>query len=190
MYKQPNHIDFVLPDWLESFASTYTPNSSLEQRMEFVIAAAQKNIEEHTGGPFSAAVFEIGTGKLVSLGVNLVTTQGLSILHAEMIALSIAQRKLDSYTLAGDNMADHELLTSTEPCAMCFGAIPWSGVKHVATAATDPDARKIGFDEGAKPGDWVGALENRNIRVTTEVNREKARLVLQLYSQAGKTIYN
>ncbi|MBV1914428.1 MAG: nucleoside deaminase [Pseudomonadales bacterium] len=127
---------------------------------------------------------------MISLGVNLVTTQGLSILHAEMIALSIAQRKLDSYTLNGDTMADHELLTSTEPCAMCFGAIPWSGVKHVATAATDPDARAIGFDEGAKPGDWIGELETRNIKVTTQVNRAKAQRVLQLYSRAGKTIYN
>ena len=56
-------------------------------------------------------------------------------------------------------------MTSTEPCAMCLGAIPWPGVGHIATAAHDMDARAIGFEEGSKPDDWVKELELRGIKV-------------------------
>jgi len=67
--------------------------------MSFVIEAAQLNISKSTGGPFAAAVFETESGKLVSLGVNLVTSEGLSILHAEIVAFALAQKKIGSYDL-------------------------------------------------------------------------------------------
>lgn len=190
MFEQPHYINLQLPDWLERFSQNYVASHRLSEKMQFVISASRKNIEERTGGPFAAAIFEVESGTLVSLGVNLVTTQGLSILHAEMVAISIAQKKLDNYDLGGKSMPSHELVTSTEPCAMCFGAIPWSGVRHVATAAYDMDARAIGFEEGPKPDDWVKELESRNIKVSTDIERESARQVLQYYSKSGGHIYN
>jgi tRNA(Arg) A34 adenosine deaminase TadA len=190
MFHQPNHIHFSLPSWLDSYASTYNPSPSLEERMKFVIRASRKNVEEGSGGPFAAAVFESGMGKLVSLGVNLVLTQKSSILHAEMVAIVIAQLKLGEYDLGGSDMPAHELVTSTEPCAMCFGAIPWSGILHLVTGASSEDAKAIEFDEGPKPENWIEELESRAIRVTTGVEREAAREVLQLYARTGGHIYN
>jgi len=156
----------------------------------FVIGAARRNVEECTGGPFAAGVFECGTGELVSLGVNLVFTQKSSILHAEMVAIALAQMKLCAYDLGGPDMSSHELVTSAEPCAMCFGAILWSGVRHLVTGACSGDARAIGFDEGSKPVNWVQELESRGIRLTTGVERDAAREVLQLYARTGGQIYN
>ncbi|AOS85027.1 tRNA-specific adenosine deaminase [Chlorobaculum limnaeum] len=190
MSHQPHDIHISLPSWLESYASTYAPSASLEARMRFVIEAARRNVEEGTGGPFAAGVFEIGSGRLVSLGVNLVLSQQSSIFHAEMVAIVLAQLTLGAYDLGGPDMPAHELVTSAEPCAMCFGAVPWSGVRHLVTGACSEDAKAIGFDEGPKPENWIEELESRAIRVTTGVEREAAREVLQLYARTGGHIYN
>ena len=190
MFHQPNHIHFSLPEWLEIYSSTYKPSSSLDERMKFVIGASRRNVDEGSGGPFAAAVFESGTGELVSLGVNLVFIRKSSILHAEMVAIALAQMKLGAYDLGGSGMAVHELVTSAEPCAMCFGAILWSGVRHLAFGAFSEDARAIGFDEGPKLENWIEELEARGIRVTTGVEREAAREVLQHYARTGGHIYN
>jgi tRNA(Arg) A34 adenosine deaminase TadA len=190
MYQQAHNISFDLPDWLEAYCQSYGPGTDLESRMDFVIAASRKNVEQGTGGPFAAAVFEIETGNLVSLGVNLVMTQGMSFLHAEIVALAVAQRKLGCYNLGEVSAAGYELLTSTEPCAMCLGAIPWSGIRRVVAAARDEDARAIGFDEGAKPENWMQALNSRGIDVIADIERESAIAVLQLYNMQEGHIYN
>ena len=148
------------------------------------------NVMEQTGGPFAAAIFERDSGKLVSLGVNLVETEKLSILHAEMVAFSVAQTKLGTYDLGAERLPAHELVTSTEPCAMCLGAIPWSGVRRVVAGARDSDARSIGFDEGPKMDCWQAALEQRGIEVICDIQREQAAAVLTEYLSRGCSIYN
>jgi tRNA(Arg) A34 adenosine deaminase TadA len=190
LFYQPKEIGFKLPEWVADFSQHYVSSTDVRDRMQFVIAASQKNIEEASGGPFAAAVFETQNGKLVSLGVNLVMTEGLSMLHAEMVAIATAQRKLGTYDLGGEFMPEYELVISAEPCAMCLGAIPWSGIRHVVTGATDEDARAIGFDEGTKPENWIAALNARGIQVTTQIEREGARAVLEFYQRHNGHIYN
>jgi len=190
MFSQVSSIEVNLPKWLEAFGQRYSTSLNVEERMQFVISAAMKNIEMQTGGPFAAAVFELKSGKLVSLGVNLVTTQGLSILHAEILAISLAQRKLKTYDLGANAQQAYELVTSTEPCAMCLGSIPWSGIRQVVTGASDQDARDIGFDEGPKPEDWVKALTKRGIYVVSHIQQNTARAVLKSYLKAQGEIYN
>lgn len=190
MFSQSGQVNFNIPKWIDEYSNSYTPTKSLSERMRFVIEASRRNVKENTGGPFAAAIFESKTGSLVSLGVNLVTTQGMSILHAEIVAISVAQRKLGTYDLGGAEMPTHELVTSTEPCAMCFGAVPWSGVRHIATAAFDEDARSIGFDEGPKPRDWIKELESRGIQVSNNIARKEAKEVLEFYANRGGLIYN
>lgn len=188
---QPGIIEIQLPEWIDRFLTGYPGYiSSIQERMSFVIEAAQRNISKGTGGPFAAAVFETESGKLISLGVNLVTSQGLSILHAEMVAFALAQKKIGSYDLGRHDLAAHELVTSIEPCAMCFGAIPWSGVRRVIAGARDSDARSIGFDEGPKMKDWRIELEKRGIVTICDISREAATQVLLNYSLQGGKIYN
>jgi len=179
MFQQPASICFDLPEWLRKFSEGYQPSLDLRQRMQFVIAASLKNLEMDSGGPFAAAIFERGSGNLVALGVNLVTSQGMSMLHAEIVAMAVAQRKLGSYDLGAESLPELELVSSAEPCSMCLGAIPWSGVRHVAVSARDQDVRDIGFDEGAKPENWIKSLQQRGIEVSADVERESACAVLQ-----------
>ena len=190
MFTQPSSVQFSLPAWIEEFARGYSVVEKPAERMAFVIAASRKNVEEKTGGPFAAAIFQKDTGKLVSLGVNLVTSQGMSLLHAEMVAFALAQRKLGTYDLGRKGLAQHELVASTEPCAMCFGAIFWSGVRRVVCAAEDADARSIGFDEGPKLDNWQEALRSRGIEVVCGTRREEAAAVLAWYAASGGQIYN
>lgn len=162
--------------------------ASAESKMRFAIELARRNVEHRTGGPFGAAVFEAASGRVVGVGVNLVEASNCSMAHAEMIALALAQQAVGRYDLSAAGV--YELATSTEPCAMCLGAIPWSGLSRVLCGAHGEDAAAIGFDEGAKPADWVGELRKRGIEVVRDVCRAEAQAVLQQYVKAGGRIYN
>lgn len=184
-------LSTLLPTWVAEFATQYPqPLSRVTERMDCVIQLAQRNVAAGSGGPFGAAVFERDSGRLVALGVNVVVSSHCSHAHAEMLALAIAQQQLHNHNLGAAGLPAHELVSSCEPCAMCLGAIPWSGVKRVVTGARDADARSIGFDEGAKPADWQTALQARGIEVLSDVQREAAVAVLQHYAQSGGMIYN
>jgi tRNA(Arg) A34 adenosine deaminase TadA len=158
--------------------------------MQLVINLALENVEHGTGGPFGAAIFEVKTGALIAIGVNVVVSSNCSLAHAEMAAIANAQSKLKTFDLGTPGLPSHELVTSCEPCAMCLGAIPWSGVRRVVCAARGRDAEAIGFDEGAKPKNWVSALEKRSIAVVQGLCRKEAVAVLEEYKRNGGRIYN
>lgn len=184
-------LSLFLPDWASPYVAEQPDvMPTLEQRMGLAIALARRNVEMSSGGPFGAAVFERDSGRLVSVGVNRVLASHCSHAHAEMLALAIAQQQLGSHDLAAAGLPAHELVTSCEPCAMCYGAIPWSGVSRLVCAARSEDAAAIGFDEGPKPVDWCKALEQRGIEVITDLCRADARVVLELYAEAQGEIYN
>ena len=184
-------VILLLPDWIEHFLTDSDRiYPTVEERMRLAIRLAQLNIERKTGGPFGAGIFERESGRLVAVGVNRVESLNCSIAHAEMMAIAIAQHVTGSYDLASEADTTYELVTSTEPCAMCLGAIPWSGVRSVVCGARDADARAIGFDEGPKPDNWIKSLEDRGISVRRDVLREQAKAVLLAYSKRGGLIYN
>ena len=180
-----------LPGWIEhAMADSQQVYPTVEERMQLVVKLARLNIEHETGGPFGAGIFESKSGRLISAGVNLVESANCSVAHAEMIAIAVAQRVIGFYDLGGEKNAAYQLVTSTEPCAMCLGAIPWSGVRSVVCGARDEDARSIGFDEGHKPPDWIKSLESRRISVARDVLREQSKAVLLEYGRRGGLIYN
>jgi tRNA(Arg) A34 adenosine deaminase TadA len=181
----------TLPVWMESFLNRFEfPLTTDEARMKLVIDIARENVKRKSGGPFAAAVFNTLTGDIISYGVNRVVPCNCSIAHAEMMALALAQQKLDTFNLGGPGIPDLELVTSTEPCAMCLGAIPWSGIHKIVCGATDADARAAGFDEGIKSGQWISELEKRGITVITELCRNDAASILSNYAETGGLIYN
>jgi len=110
--------------------------------------ARRQNVLRRTGGPFGAAVFESGSGALVAAGVNSVTRLQNSMLHAEILAIMLAESRVGSYTLLGPGLPHHELVTTCDPCAMCLGAVLWSGVRRLVTGADRADASALDFDEG------------------------------------------
>ncbi len=162
--------------------------ANTEERMSLALEVAAENIK-HGGGPFGAAVFD-EQGKLISIGMNLVTPTNCSVLHAEVVALIQAEQALHSYDLSNHGKSHMQLVTTCEPCTMCLGAVIWSGVDSMICGARDEDARAIGFDEGPKPGNIFEELEQRGIHVVRDVLRDEAVEILQRYHSSGNPIYN
>ncbi|WP_225071256.1 nucleoside deaminase [Desulfuromonas sp. CSMB_57] len=183
-------VQLALPGWLRPLLPPAEHVfHSIEERMQLAIRLAAANIEHDGGGPFGAAVFDLDSGRLLAPGVNLVTSACCSVAHAELVALMTAQRLVGHFSLAAAGL-NAQLVSSTEPCAMCLGALPWAGLRSLACGARDADARAIGFDEGDKPEHWQDALERRGIAVLRDVCRAEAVAVLERYRDSGGLIYN
>jgi tRNA(Arg) A34 adenosine deaminase TadA len=188
----PRETRVVLPDWTAradtvDFDRTYGTD---EERMALVVRLARENVRHGTGGPFGAAIFEGASGRLIAVGVNRVVPLNNSVLHAEVVAMMMAQARLGVYSLSLEGLPEHELFTSCEPCAMCLGAIQWSGVRRVVWAATREDAGRLHFDEGPVFRASYLYLAARGIRFSAGPLREEARTVLAEYEKGGGEIYN
>ena len=185
-------LNLELPEWIDTFLAEYpVVISSMETQMRFVLDLTERNILEKTGGPFGAAVFEQESGKLVSVGVNVVVEQNCSAAHAEMMALMLAQKKIGHYDLGDVGSVAHRLVTSGKMCAMCLGNVCWSGIKEVVSSAEPEDVERItGFDEGPTPPDYNNQLKLRGINLVPELLREQGKKVLQLYIDQNGKVYN
>lgn len=179
-----------LPGWVVGRVDYDQVYATDEDRMALAIALASENVARDSGGPFGAAVFERDSGRLIAVGVNSVTRLNNSTAHAEMIALQLAERRIASYTLAADGHPAHELFTSCAPCAMCLGAVLWSGVTRVVIAAQREDAERIDFDEGPVFAESYAYLRARGIEIVNGLLRTEARAVLEEYKARGGAIYN
>lgn len=177
------HLTLELPDWLNPATPLVFGDDLVA--MAFAVQLSRRNVAEG-GGPFAALVLD-AQGGLVAAGVNRVVEQGNSVLHAEMVALMLAQQKLGTHDLR--RAGPLTLVTSCAPCAMCLGAIPWAGVARVVCGARGEDAEAIGFDEGDKPAAWVAALQRRGITVLEDVGREAAAAVLADYARGQRPLY-
>ncbi len=179
-------FSFEVPQWLAELEKSVNGVAKLsdDEKIEFTIHLALENVKRGSGGPFGAAIFDIRSGHLVCAGVNLVVSANQSWAHAEMTAIARAQQKLNSLDLS-----HYMLVSSCEPCAMCYGATPWSGVKILLFGAPGSMARQVGFDEGDKPANWQLSLKKRGIDVRGPMLEEKARLPFELYKGKGGIIY-
>lgn len=179
------HVD--PPAWLAALEHpSLGPDAGDEARMAWVAEVLERQIAERSGGPFAAALLD-GDGTVLAVAVNRVEPASVCIAHAEVLALAEAGIAIGSYTFAGRNAT---LVTTTEPCAMCLGAVAWSGVDHLVCGAFAADAEAIGFDEGDKPTDWVDLLEARGVRVARGVRQPAIRALMERYLAVGGDIYN
>jgi tRNA(Arg) A34 adenosine deaminase TadA len=183
-------VRIALPPWVAAFVPWTRVCTTDEDRMALAVALSAENVARRTGGPFGAAVFDLTTGQPVAVGVNLVEPLGNSVLHAEIVALMLAERTLGRYSLGDSDLAPHALVTSCEPCAMCLGAVMWSGVRRLVCGASRDDARRIGFDEGPVFPESYRYLASHGVVVVHEVRRGAAAAVLERYRREGGTIYN
>lgn len=178
------------PSWVAEYVEWHAGHATHEDRMRVAIGLARRNVEHETGGPFGAAVFERESGRLVSVGINLVVAHRNSALHAEMVALMMAEVEVGEYSLAAEGLPAHELATSCDPCAMCLGAIIWSGVTRVLCGANRDHAVRLGFDEGPVFEESYRYLASRNVEVVRGVLQHEAAAVLEEYRRRGGRIYN
>jgi tRNA(Arg) A34 adenosine deaminase TadA len=179
-----------LPAWVGDVAGPSQSFHDDQAKMVLVIRLAEENLARGDGGPFGAAVFEIGSGRVVAAGVNRVVQDSNCVLHAEMLALMFAQQRVGSFTLRSPGRPAHELVTSCEPCAMCLGATLWSGVSRLVIGAAREDAMAVGFEEGPVFAESYAYIAERGVETVRGVLRAEAARLLRAYRDAGGLVYN
>lgn len=162
-----------------------------EEKMATVIEFSRQNFLNNTGGPFAAGVFERDSGRLVTIGVNRVMKYNCSSAHAEIMAVSTAQKMLGVYDLGAEGLPAHELVVNWRPCSMCLGATLWSGVRSLVIAGDGPELEEItGFDEGPVPHDWRDELKRRGINLIEDVLRDEAIAAYKEFAASQNFVYN
>jgi tRNA(Arg) A34 adenosine deaminase TadA len=191
---QPMPLDFHLdlPDWAGPFLAQQPPRfADSAQRMALILELARRNYQEDTGGPFAAGVFRVDDGTLVAAGVNRVVASGCSSAHAEVMALGLAQKRLGTYDLGGPGQPEHELVVNWRPCAMCYGALLWSGARRLTIAGSGPELEELtGFDEGPVHPDWAGQLALRGVAVGEGILRAEAVELFRQFRASARVVYN
>jgi tRNA(Arg) A34 adenosine deaminase TadA len=187
-----NTISLNLPEWAIAARDRLPEQvSPVMERMAIIIDFARQNFERATGGPFAAGVFEYDSGRLVAIGVNRVVPLVCSSAHAEIMALSLAQQRLGQYDLGAAGLPAHQLVVSARPCAMCLGAVLWSGVRSlVITDGGDALERITGFDEGPIHPEWRHELERRGIDLVEGIMREEAIALYHAFAASHQCVYN
>jgi tRNA(Arg) A34 adenosine deaminase TadA len=184
-----------LPDWAEGIVRPGDILADRADRMRLAIRLASENVARGTGGPFGAAVFERDSGRVVSVGVNVVVPSACSLAHAEAMALALAQRAVGTHDLSAPGLPALELVSSAQPCCQCYGMVWWSGVVGLIVGARAEDVESIaGFREGPLPPDWAGLLRHRTelppVAVELDVLRDEALAPLRAFRASGKAAYN
>lgn len=94
--------------------------------------------------PFGSVVVT-AEGRVVE-GLNTVVTRRDPTGHAETNVVREAAARLEP-----DELAASTLYTSTEPCAMCAGAIYWSGIPRVVFALSESGLAGIVAEQEGVP---------------------------------------
>jgi tRNA(Arg) A34 adenosine deaminase TadA len=92
---------------------------------------------DHGNHPFGAILVD-AAGNVVLEAENTVNTDKDVTAHAETNLMRAASGQLDRDFLAGCT-----LYTSTEPCAMCAGAIYWGNVRRVVFGLSQEQIRAV-----------------------------------------------
>ncbi len=89
-----------------------------------------KRAWEHDDVPIGAVI--VRDGKIIARGENRVQKCKNPTLHAEVVAINRACRKLGAKFLD-----DCDIYVTLEPCAMCATAISFARIKNIYFAAAD-----------------------------------------------------
>ncbi|MFF9780596.1 nucleoside deaminase [Streptomyces sp. NPDC013978] len=95
--------------------------------------------------PFGALLTN-STGNVLLTAENTVLTERDLTGHAETNLVRLASR-----TLEPTQLSEATMYTSTEPCAMCSGAIYWSGVRRVVYALAATELNVLAGADPAEP---------------------------------------
>lgn len=187
---RPTAFTLSLPQWLvNELPDLPRQLETVDDQMALVNRIADRNWREGNGGPFAAIVVDSSSGELISVGVNVVLSSGISSGHAEIMALGTAQSALGTWDLGSHRSL--ALVVNWRPCVQCYGATMWSGITHLVVAGDGPELEQLtGFDEGPMVADWAAQFERRGIRVTQDVGRTDALAVYAAYGASTSLVYN
>jgi tRNA(Arg) A34 adenosine deaminase TadA len=135
-----------------------------------------QSAREHGNHPFGALLVS-AAGEVLVEAENTVNSARDCTGHAETNLVRLASQRFDRATLANST-----LYTSTEPCAMCAGAIHWSGVGRVVFGLAEEKLYQLtGADESNEtmrlPCREVFARSRRSIEVVGPILEDEAEVV-------------
>jgi tRNA(Arg) A34 adenosine deaminase TadA len=111
-------------------------------RLAIAVSARSRGRGNH---PFGAVLADADGEVLLEAENAVVSTRDVTG-HAEMNLIRTASR-----TLPREVLARATVYSSTEPCAMCAGAIYWSGVGRLVYAMAEGDLLALTGDHPANP---------------------------------------
>ena len=127
--------------------------------------------------PIGAAV--VRDGKIIARGENLVQRKQNPTLHAEIVAINRACKKMGTKFLD-----DCDIYVSLEPCAMCATAISFARIRNIYFAATDEKGG--GITSNARVFDNDRHLWRPNIIQLPEYTEESANLLREFFAARRK----
>jgi tRNA(Arg) A34 adenosine deaminase TadA len=149
--------------------------SSHEQLLLQAIEIARR-ARDHGNHPFGALLAD-HDGQVLLTAENTVVTDSDATGHAET---NLVRQATAAYS--APELARTTLYTSTEPCAMCAGAIYWSGIGAVVYAMAETTLYEITGDDPENltmlmPCRTVFAAGRRSVAVDGPFDLEAAREV-------------
>lgn len=114
-----------------------------------------ESAKSHGNHPFGALL--VLDGVVVLQAENTVVTECNFTHHAEMNLMN----KVAASSLTAEEKQRSILVASTEPCAMCSGAIFWGGVKRVVYGCPSDFLGEIAGDDSLLPCRMLFSLAKR-----------------------------
>ena len=120
----------------------------------------EKKANKHNEVPVGAII--VKNNKIISKAYNKREKKHNTIMHAEIVAISKACKKLKNWRLDGC-----EIYITMEPCMMCCGAIEQSRIKKIVYGI---DNEKYGYTK-----------KLQNIKIISQVEKEKCLDLVQTF---------
>lgn len=136
-----------------------------------------KRANKHDDVPIGAVI--VCDGKIIARGENQVQYRKNPTLHAEIVAINRACKKLGQKFL--DNC---DIYVTLEPCAMCATAISFARIRNIYFAATDEKGG--GITSNARIYDTDKHLWKPNVHQTPEFAEISATLLRDFFKQRRK----
>ena len=137
----------------------------------FILA---KKALAHNDVPIGAVI--IKDGKIIARGENRVQKSKNPTLHAEIVAINKACKKLNAKFLDGC-----DLYVTLEPCSMCATAISFARIQNVYFAARDEKGG--GILHNAKIFDNDKHLWKPKVYEMPEYTEQSAQMLKQFFAQ-------
>lgn len=131
----------------------------------------------HDDVPIGAVV--VRAGKIIARGENQVQLKRNPTLHAEIVAINRACKKLGQKFLD-----DCDIYVTLEPCAMCATAISFARIRHIYFAALDEKGG--GITANARVFDNDKHLWHPEITQVPECADESAKLLRDFFALRRK----
>ena len=126
--------------------------------------------------PYGAII--VKDGQIIGRSDAEVPVSKTGFSHAELRAIEDAMQHLGGH-LCAEGGKDCTIYSSCEPCAMCMGAILYTGIERLVYAATLEDSKECVNEILAKAEEVASSCKNRKIEIVKELHRDKAAEILK-----------